>query len=90
MTVDTERLRALAATATPGPWEWDGDGTLRDASGEPVIGAYSFIGAANPTTVLALLDRIADLEHALRSSVRMANLHDPDDLLGFRALLNGE
>lgn len=71
-------LERLARAATPGPWEcqtsngWrrvgttaanrgrsDGDVLANDAA-SPANMAY--IAAANPATVLALLDRIAELE----------------------------
>lgn len=66
MTIDTKRLRELAEAATPGPWKeqhWKGapDGCVY-SSNEWVSNASvenaSFIAAANPQTVIALLDEI--------------------------------
>lgn len=62
--LDREGLRALAEKATPGPWQPSGDsievhrgGTLFVAyRGNGTYDDAAFIAAANPTTVLALLD----------------------------------
>jgi len=70
------RLRALALKATPGPWDFEQNALLQDNGWagallgrvrEPRDVAY--ISAADPQTVLALLDELARLrESALRSS----------------------
>jgi len=58
-------LRAKAEAATPGPWSRDRDGEIEGLSGEHVATSYrdqdsAFIAAANPTTILALLDALED------------------------------
>jgi len=68
MTIDTARLRALAEAATPGKRSVAGSRILVD----DVIGAQTwgtnwrndqaYIAAADPTTMLALLGRLAELE----------------------------
>lgn len=73
---DYERLRALAQAATPGPWEARGldystavdqVGTrksiarLGDSLDSEAWRNAQFIAAANPATVLTLLDEIAAL-----------------------------
>ena len=74
---DHNDLRALAEAATPGPWRtwiegegdaWGGDPCVVAATpGRTVcelatIADTRFIAAANPTAILALLDRILVLE----------------------------
>ena len=67
-----ETLRALAEAATPGPWvAWiiPGCSVVRTAQ-EPYVTCstdadLAFIAAANPTAVLALLDRLEAAEGAL-------------------------
>lgn len=82
MTVDTTKLRELAQKATPGPWEQinhivftetgDLEWVVANArSGNSIIDA-EYIAAANPATVLALLDEIDRLRtiesaHGIRS-----------------------
>lgn len=70
MTIDIEELKRLAEAATPGPWFRSGDHAMKD------LGKYSthiadcmgndgdaaFVAAANPASVLELIDRIAALE----------------------------
>ena len=72
MTIDTQRLRELAQNSTPGPWYtsapsehavWydikDGRYLIADtSSGFTDDGNAEYIAAANPATVLALLDEI--------------------------------
>ena len=80
--IDTTNLRKLAQKATPGPWllratEWnlylvqsgrEGDGSIVDT-------AYSrrndidYIAAANPATVLQLIDEI-DRLHTIEAAAR--------------------
>ena len=68
MTIDTTKLRELAQKATPGPWEQinhivftetgDLEWVVANArSGNSIIDA-GYIAAANPSTVLALLDEL--------------------------------
>jgi hypothetical protein len=68
MTIDTTKLRELAQKATPGPWEQinhivftetgDLEWVVANArSGNSIIDA-EYISAANPATVLALLDEL--------------------------------
>jgi len=68
MTIDTTKLRELAQKATPGPWEQinhivftetgDLEWVVANArSGNSIIDA-EYIAAANPATVLALLDEL--------------------------------
>lgn len=79
MTVDAAKLRALAQAATPGPWRLQ-DGEVLAADDIDCPRGYSplnrihtdtdgpdpaFIAAANPLTVLALLDAIVALRTAL-------------------------
>ncbi|EOW5844847.1 ead/Ea22-like family protein [Pseudomonas aeruginosa] len=67
---DHAELRRLAEVATPGEWRTgDGDDSLPDCvlSGEFVVcehagGDVDYIAAANPKTVLALLDEIDGLK----------------------------
>ena len=76
-------LRALAEAATPGPWtrlDTGSEGCSVVASGRRRVARLThldlaecradaaYIAAANPQTVLALLDRIAALEKALALS----------------------
>ena len=68
-----EKLRRLAKAATPGPWVADGlEGTLDSLSTGrrvaevtmwPEVDAV-FIAAANPATVLGLLDRLEHMTEA--------------------------
>ena len=72
-TPDVAELRRLAENATPGPWGADGlEGTLDSLSTGrrvaevtmwPEVDAM-FIAAANPATVLSLLDRLAHMTEA--------------------------
>ena len=72
MTIDTTKLRELAQKATPGPWEQinhivftetgDLEWVVANArSGNSIIDA-EYIAAANPATVLALLDKLDGTE----------------------------
>ncbi len=71
--IDRAKLRTLAEAATPGPWipgdDEDSDMVLvgpaafDDIVTNPVVSLHSeanavFIAAANPTTILALLDEL--------------------------------
>ncbi|HHM5667231.1 TPA: ead/Ea22-like family protein [Pseudomonas aeruginosa] len=77
---DHAELRRLAEVATPGEWRTgDGDDSLPDCvlSGEFVVcehagGDVDYIAAANPKTVLALLDEIDRLK-AENEAVLAAN-----------------
>lgn len=77
MTIDLDELERLAKAATPGPWyageknRWQlHDGrfirTSHDHSGTAMVvsggGDADFIAAANPETVLALVERVRALE----------------------------
>ncbi len=84
---DHAELRRLAKAATPGEWRTgDGDDSLPDCvlSGEFVVcehagGDVDYIAAANPKTVLALLDEIDRLKaenEALRGALQ-AVVDDP-------------
>ena len=68
-----EKLRRLAKAATPGPWVADGlEGTLDSLSTGRRVAEVTmwpevdaeFIAAANPATVLGLLDRLAHMTEA--------------------------
>ncbi|HHN0559933.1 ead/Ea22-like family protein [Pseudomonas aeruginosa] len=82
---DHAELRRVAEAATPGEWRTgDGDYSLPDCvlSGEFVVcehagGDVDYIAAANPKTVLALLDEIDRLKAENEAL-----------LLGMRAILN--
>ena len=78
---DHAELRRLSEVATPGEWRTgDGDDSLPDCvlSGEFVVcehagGDVDYIAAANPKTVLALLDEIDRLKaenEALRGALQ--------------------
>jgi hypothetical protein len=78
MTTDTKKLRDLAQAATRGPWRNGADPSHFDAP-EVTDGktfAYwvtkdadaAFIAAANPQTVIALLDHIEDLTKAVEAA----------------------
>lgn len=72
MTVDKDKLRQLAEAATPGPWfaspshdhykvlQDNDSGLLPEIAGVDERANTAFIAAANPATVLALLDELAD------------------------------
>lgn len=73
MTIDTEKLRAIAEAAGDGPWSYDGDGFIFDvlglslaevasAAGQPEA---AHIATFDPPTVLALLHEIDRLRGAL-------------------------
>lgn len=90
---DLTELERLANAATPGPWEEDfhscnlrGDGhrSVRSKDGDVLFGAnywanLTFIAAAHPQAVLALLDRIAGYEAALEFYANEANWGDGDN-----------
>lgn len=72
--IDTAELRRLAEGATPGPWEMSGGGeyiapigilAFPDDGGVTSADAR-YIAAANPQTVLALLDEVERFREALR------------------------
>jgi hypothetical protein len=72
MTLDLDKLAALAKAATPGPWEWlrsnmswggqpcvlDANGALIrfNASRTDAQANAAFVAACDPTTVLALIE----------------------------------
>lgn len=66
MTIDKEQLKALALAATPGPWVFGGAWVTRRGDKTSIAdcsrGDERYIAAANPATVLALLDEIERLE----------------------------
>lgn len=87
--VDVAGLRAAAEAATPGPWCHDGlDGWVATwDDGTPVVEGIemwaetdaAFIAAADPTTVLALLDRLANYEQAIdRARMERAQAEDAE------------
>lgn len=82
---DLAALRALAERATPGPWtRFERTGTVVYAEVSPgAIGMLArtgdwpdaeYIAAAHPQAVIALLDRIDELERALS----VHSEHGPD------------
>ena len=88
MTIDTTKLRELAMKATPGPWEQinhivftetgDLEWVVANArSGNSIIDA-EYIAAANPATVLQLLDevdRLRTIEAAARNLAKVKGRH---------------
>jgi hypothetical protein len=66
--IDLAALRAVCVAATPGPWRTAGkyvragERTVTDCRYRNGESDAYFIAAANPRTVLALLDRIAAAE----------------------------
>ena len=60
---ERDELRLLAEAATPGPYE-----TISTKSRPQQAANASFIVAANPSTVLSLLDDVGRLTHELQSS----------------------
>lgn len=71
MTIDRKRLRELALAATPGPWTYEEeeyapervrfpDGQFATVNGDSAetCETAAFIAAANPQTILALLDAL--------------------------------
>lgn len=88
---DLPALRALAEAALAieeDLEELDSDETVYERSEIP-----DFIAAANPTTVLALLDRIAALESGLREACDLFNEHHPPACMriaALRALADGQ
>ncbi len=99
MTVDTDRLRRLASEATPGPWEWCRGilwaGATWESQGRrewetnvmeatPPASDAEYIAAANPTAVLALLDRIDELAAKVEwLEIRAGFRSHPDAVGGF-------
>ncbi len=79
MTIDKDKLRALAEAATQGDWGQDGTyiakasqgcGTTHPETWPPIGQAFrvedaKFIAAANPATILALLGEIAELQDVM-------------------------
>lgn len=75
---DLSRLESLAREATPGEWETPADKPWRVYSGDVLIAVASgmthpsdqvyadanaaYIAAANPAAVLALIERVRELE----------------------------
>ena len=88
MTIDHAELRRLAIAATPGPWTADGD-LVAQPRGHyriPICGGdqcnflipvdAEFIAAANPMTVLALLDEVDRLRALLGEAAdKIDDLH---------------
>ena len=80
MTIDLENLRRLAQAATPGPW-FSTNGTVwyvtTGGNGEPEQDKLAdsneddaaFIAAANPETMLELLDEIERLRGLLKEAI---------------------
>ena len=79
---DRDKLRALAMAATPGEWAVNGGDDLDMGDDRVYIGDVenaAYIAAANPATLLALLDRIdelerADAEYAERGTINVDDL----------------
>ena len=75
---DHQHLRELAQKATPGPWELAGgnewlsplgiDVGSEDESNFPTLRSRDaeFIAAANPATILSLLDELRDVKKQAR------------------------
>jgi hypothetical protein len=86
MTVDTKKLRTLAEHATPGPWSTSpGPRSVAIAAtygrqkiyATPSGGTYPnadqlFIAAANPQTVLSLLDELKTLRTQFSKALDLA------------------
>lgn len=80
------KLKQLAFKATPGPWEsrcrefsnhalpivWTEFGWLDSLPREYRVPSVEFIAAANPAAVLALIERIEQLEYAAQRVVKDA------------------
>ena len=73
MTIDKQELKALAEAATPGPWKKTIDGVMPEGRGFGIFGNSgatdaeenrTFIAAANPATILALLAEIEQLRNS--------------------------
>ena len=89
--IDTDALRKLCKSATPGPWEQinhivftetgDLEWVVANArSGNSIIDA-EYIAAANPATVLALLDeldRLRTIEAAARNLAKVKGRHNSE------------
>ncbi len=76
-----ERLRRLAEEATPGPWRFDGFGGVWRGHGDEMVLAHihpeghadgAFMAAADPSTVLALLD---ELDRYKRGAAELRRIH---------------
>jgi hypothetical protein len=98
--IDVDELATLANAATPGPWTFAARAvrvTNGPSAGMPVAEQGDFdddedmahIAAANPATVLALIERLRAAEAELETALRVldhvaprpwaANLDDPHD-----------
>ncbi|MDU8454837.1 hypothetical protein [Pseudomonas syringae group sp. J254-4] len=77
MTVNIEKLEALAKAATKGPW-FSGGTWVSTERGNSVAdcarGDEKFIAAANPTAVLELIQRIANLELCQTASLGVSGI----------------
>lgn len=71
MSIDIDKLKALAKAATPGPWQADGDDVIPDPNRAEGIIAWcdfaqkdqrdaQYIAAAYPATILALIERVRE------------------------------
>lgn len=106
MTIDRTKLKRLAEAATPGPWSANVIGGIVHYrlpsfdcaeiantmhSPNPISDA-AFIGFSDPPTVLALLERITSLEHALTAALRgwQAKEENPAMIERLFAVLNEE
>ena len=79
MTIDIENLRRLAQAATPGPWASGRAGEIWDRKGNQIghivegfpgpEGTAAHIAAANPKTVLGLIEEIERLRGLLADAV---------------------
>jgi len=99
--IDKRALRQLADRATPGPWEEENgevwimrNGTANsiltsicgdDTSGQQDFDNARFIAAANPATVLALLDELEDKDKSIAKlqseNAYIRNRHKELDLI---------
>jgi hypothetical protein len=80
--MDTKRLWELAEAATPGEWRYDYDFGELVSQNDCVFATFqdhpdatdtAFIAAANPATILALLDRLEAAETQLRHAMMAAD-----------------
>lgn len=86
--LDIDQLERLAKAATPGPWtvrRSDGDSEILAADGYPALlgeNDRDFVAAANPATVIELVERLREQERITASSLE--NEHFLTSLSGHR------
>ena len=68
MTIDLDKLRKAAERSMTGPWSNHSGCYINpvDDAANRVVSRARFLSAANPATVLALIERVEKLEAALR------------------------